>query len=68
MLTLKPFTVRIPAEAEKELLEIVEQEKLNKATLVRNLLHMGIAKWRKQTALKLLREDKVTLAKAAETK
>lgn len=66
-LTLKPLAVRIPAETEKELLDIIEQEKLDKATVVRNLLEMGILEWRKQTALDLLREGKVTFAKAAET-
>lgn len=66
MLTLKPLAVRIPAEVEKELLEIIEQEKLDKATVVRNLLEMGIVEWRKQTALGFLREGKVTFAKAAE--
>jgi predicted HTH domain antitoxin len=65
VLTLKPLAVRIPAEVEKELLEIIEQEKLDKATVVRNLLEMGIVEWRKQTALDFLRERKVTFAKAA---
>jgi len=58
--------VRIPAEIEKEILEIIEREKLDKATVVRNLLEMGIVEWRKQTALEFLREGKVTFAKAAE--
>jgi predicted HTH domain antitoxin len=65
-LTLKPLAVRIPAEIEKEIIEIIEQEKLDKATVVRNLLEMGIAEWRKQTALEFLREGRVTFAKAAE--
>jgi predicted HTH domain antitoxin len=66
VLTLKPLAVRIPREVEKEIIEIVEQEKLDKATVVRNLLEMGIVEWRKQTALEFLREGKVTFAKAAE--
>ena len=41
-MTLKPLAVRIPVDVEKELLEIIEQEKLDKATVVRNLLEMGI--------------------------
>ena len=65
-MTLKPLAVRIPAEVEKELLEIIEQEKLDKATVVRNLLEIGIVEWKKQTALDFLREGKVTFAKAAE--
>lgn len=65
-LTLKPLAVRIPEEIEKEILEMVEHEKLDKATVVRTLLKMGIVEWRKQTALELLRDGKVTFAKAAE--
>ena len=65
-MTLKPLAVRIPVEVEKELLEIIEQEKMDKATVVRNLLEMGIVEWRKQTALNFLREGKVTFAKASE--
>jgi len=65
-LTLKPLAVRIPEEIEKEIQEVVEREKLDKATVVRTLLEMGIGEWRKQTALDLLRDGKVTFAKAAE--
>lgn len=65
-LTLKPLAVRIPKETEKAILEVVEHEKLDKAVVVRTLLEMGIVEWRKQTALELLRDGKVTFAKAAE--
>ena len=66
VLTLKPLAVRIPKEIEEEILEVIEREKLDKATAVRTLLEMGIVEWRKQTALELLRDGKVTFAKAAE--
>ncbi len=65
-MTLKPLAVRISEEIEKEIQEVVEREKLDKATVVRTLLEMGIVEWRKQTALNLLRDGKVTFAKAAE--
>jgi predicted HTH domain antitoxin len=65
-LTLRPLAVRIPEEIEKEILEMVKRENLDKATAVRTLLEMGIMEWRKQTALDLLRNGKVTFAKAAE--
>jgi len=65
-LTLKPLAVRVPAHVEKEIIEIIEQEKLDKATVVRNLLEIGIAEWRKQTALEFLQKGKVTFTKAAE--
>jgi predicted HTH domain antitoxin len=66
MLTLKPLAVRVPAEVEKEICAIVQEEKLDKATVVRNLLETGIAEWRKQTAMSLLQKGKVTFSKAAE--
>jgi predicted HTH domain antitoxin len=65
-LTLKPLAVRIPEEIEKEIQEVIEREGLDKATAVRTLLELGIREWRKQTALELLRDGKVTFAKAAE--
>lgn len=65
-LTLKPLAVRIPEEIEKEIQEVIEREGLDKATAVRALLELGIGEWRKQTALELLRDGKVTFAKAAE--
>jgi predicted HTH domain antitoxin len=65
-LTLKPLAVRVPAELDKEILEIIKKEKLDKATVVRNLLETGITEWRKQTALDLLQKGKVTFANAAE--
>ena len=65
-MTLKPLAVRIPEEIEKEILEMVERERLDKATAVRTLLEIGITEWRKQTALELLRDGKATFAKAAE--
>ena len=65
-MTLKPLAVRIPAKIEKDIREIIDEEKLDKATVVRNLLEIGVAEWRKQTALELLQKGKVTFAKAAE--
>jgi predicted HTH domain antitoxin len=64
-LTLKPLAVRVPAELEREILEITKTEKIDKATVVRNLLETGIIEWRKQTALDLLQKGKITFAKAA---
>lgn len=65
-MTLKPLAVRVPAELEKEILEIIKKEKLDKATVVRNLLETGITEWRKKTALELLQQGKTTFAKAAD--
>jgi predicted HTH domain antitoxin len=45
---------------------VIEREGLDKAIAVRTLLELGIREWRKQTALELLRDGKVTFAEAAE--
>jgi predicted HTH domain antitoxin len=66
VLALKPLAVRVPAELEKEILEITKKDQLDKATVVRNLLETGIAEWRKQTALELLQKGKVTFNQAAD--
>ena len=66
VLALKPLAVRVPVELEKEILEIIKKEKLDKATVVRNLLETGITEWRKQTAIELLQKGKITFAKAAD--
>ncbi len=66
ILTLKPLAVRVPVELDEEISEIIKTEKLDKATVVRNLLETGITEWRKQTALELLGKGKVTFAEAAE--
>jgi predicted HTH domain antitoxin len=66
VLTLKPLAVRVTAELEREILEITKTEKIDKATVVRNLLETGITEWRKQTALELLQKGKITFAKAAD--
>jgi predicted HTH domain antitoxin len=65
-MTLKPLAVRVPAELDKEISEIIKKEKLDKATVVRNLLETGINEWRKQTAIELLSKGKVTFAQAAD--
>jgi len=66
VLTLKPLAVRVPAELDEEISQIIKKEKLDKATVVRNLLEIGITEWRKQTALGLLNKGKATFAQAAE--
>ena len=65
-MTLKPLAVRVPTELDKEISEIIKKEKLDKATVVRNLLEAGINEWRKQTALELLSKGKATFAQAAD--
>ena len=64
--TPKPLAVRVPADLEKEIRDIIAEEKLDEATVVRNLLESGLAERRKQTAQELLQKGKVTFTKAAE--
>jgi predicted HTH domain antitoxin len=66
VLTLKPLAVRVPEEVERMIREIVEAEGLDKARVVRSLLELGIAEWRRRRALEMLRDGRVTFAKAAE--
>ncbi|MDG6222519.1 MAG: UPF0175 family protein [Candidatus Bathyarchaeota archaeon] len=63
---LKPLAVRVPVELDKGISDIIKKEKLDKATVVRNLLEIGINEWRKQTALELLSAGKATFAQAAD--
>ena len=66
IMTLKPLAVRIPEDLQKQIAELVMSEKSDKATIVRNLLELGIAEERKNIALHLLRDEQVTFTKAAE--
>jgi predicted HTH domain antitoxin len=66
VLPLKPLVVRVPRELDEEISEIVKNEKLDKTTVVRNLLEKGITEWRKQTAIELLGNGKATFAEAAD--
>jgi predicted HTH domain antitoxin len=58
-------STRIPDEIAKDLKEIVEEEKTDKATIIRKLLARGIQQWKIERALRLYREGKATLWRAA---
>ncbi len=51
---------------EEELRLYMRAEKVDKATALRKLLELGVKGWRRETALDLLREGKVTVWRAAE--
>ncbi len=59
------ISTRIPSEIAKDLKEIEEEEKTDRATLVRKLLARAIEQWKMERALRLYREGKVTLWRAA---
>ena len=56
----------IPIELDKEISKIIRKEKLDKGTVVRNLLETGIKEWRKQAALDLLGKGQATFNEAAD--
>ncbi|MEM2094592.1 MAG: UPF0175 family protein [Candidatus Bathyarchaeia archaeon] len=59
------ISTRIPDEMAKDLKEIESEEKTDRATLVRKLLAKAIEQWKIERALRLYREGKVTLWRAA---
>jgi predicted HTH domain antitoxin len=62
----KTIATRVPKEIDDFLEKIMKEEKLDKSTTTRRILERGIAEWRKERALDLLKKGKVTLVKAAE--
>lgn len=62
----KTIATRVPKEIDDFLKKIMKEEKLDKSTTTRRILERGIAEWRKERALDLLKKGKVTLVKAAE--
>jgi len=64
-MTLRPLSTRVPREIEKDIREVTDYMDVEKAKAVRIILEIGISEWRKRTALELLRDGKVTFAKAA---
>ena len=65
-MTYKTIAARVPENIDRYLKEIMIEERLDKSATTRKILELGICEWRKEKALKLLREKKVTLTKAAE--
>jgi predicted HTH domain antitoxin len=64
-MTLRPLATRVPREIEQEIREVTDYMDVEKAQAVRIILEIGISEWKKRTALELLRDGKVTFAKAA---
>jgi predicted HTH domain antitoxin len=61
----KPLGARVPEEIERHLVEFMKLEDVDKSTAVRKILERGISEWRKERALKLFSEGKLTFARAA---
>jgi len=58
--------VRIPEAIEKEVEKITKIEKIDKSSALRKIFEIGIGEWKKEHALKLLQQGKVTLWKASQ--
>lgn len=59
-------TVRVPEKCFQDLKQIEQEEKADRAQVVRKLLAEAIKEWKLKKAVELLREHKITLRKAAD--
>jgi len=59
------ISTRVPDDIAKDLKEIEKEEKTDRATVVRKLLARAIEQWKMERALRLYRNGKVTLWRAA---
>lgn len=59
-------SARIPREMEKQVEDLMQEEHLEKSAALRKILHLGLEGYRRERALRLLLEQKVTLSRAAE--
>jgi predicted HTH domain antitoxin len=58
---------RLTREQVAELERIAEEEKADKATVLRKMLDLGLKQWKLQRAVELYRKGKATMWKAADT-
>lgn len=66
LVNMQVITTRVPDEMFERITELEESEKIDRAEATRKLLFIGIKKMKKEKAIKLLREYKITYRKAAE--
>jgi len=62
---MKVITARIPEKYFKDLKRIEEEEHTERAAVIRKLLAKAIKDWKRQKAIELLKNHKITLRKAA---
>ncbi|MCD4766125.1 MAG: hypothetical protein K8R34_06415 [Methanosarcinales archaeon] len=60
------ISARIPEDIFQELETFMKEESLEKSASIRKLLSEGLHHWKKERALKLLEDGKVTLLNAAQ--
>jgi Uncharacterised protein family (UPF0175). len=57
---------RIPEELNREIEELMQEEKIEKDIALGKLLTTAIAEWKKEKALKMLAEGRISYLRAAE--
>ena len=62
---MEVISARVPHDIAEALREIEREEKSDRATVIRKLLARAIEQWKVERALRLYREGKVTLWRAA---
>ena len=62
----KTVATRIPVELEKEITRFMKEEGLDKPTVIRRILEIGVSEWKKKRAIELYRSGKATLWKASQ--
>ena len=63
---MKTVTTRIPEDDEEALAELETELSADRSEVLRRLIRQGLSDWRKERALELFREHRITLRKAAE--
>ncbi|MBI5046280.1 hypothetical protein HZC07_00935, partial [Candidatus Micrarchaeota archaeon] len=59
------LTFRVDKKAVQELGEVQKYEDLDKSSAARKIFGLGITEWKKQEAIKLIVEGRISLGKAA---
>lgn len=65
MRSLETITTRVPDEIYQDIKRIEEEEKAERAEVIRRLLSDAIKRWKLERALDMLREGRATLRTAA---
>jgi predicted HTH domain antitoxin len=64
-MSLETITTRVPDEIYQDIKRIEEEEKAERAEVIRRLLSDAIKRWKLERALEMLRKGKATLRTAA---
>lgn len=67
LVSMSVITARVSDELAKEVERIAKIESLDKSTTIKRLLIRAVQAWKKDYALKLYQEGKISIGKAAET-